>query len=53
MIFVLMNLIHEESFYTMLIKKGTPKVFRHCEIVENILRLHVRITMSLRNITKS
>ena len=35
------------------IKKGTPKVFRRCEIVENILRLHVRVTKSLWNITKS
>ena len=35
------------------IKKGTPKVFRRFEIVENILRLRVRITKSLGNITKS
>ena len=35
------------------IKKGTLKVFRHCEIVGNILRLCVRVTKSLRNITKS
>ena len=35
------------------IKKGTPKVFRHCEIVENIIRLRVRVTKSLWNITKS
>ena len=35
------------------IKKGTPKVFRRCEIVENILRLCVRVTKSLENITKS
>ena len=35
------------------IKKGMPKVFRRCEIVGNILRLRVRVTKSLRNITKS
>ena len=35
------------------IKKGTLKVFRRCEIVENILRLRVRVTKSLWNITKS
>ena len=35
------------------IKKGTLKVFRHCEIVGNILRLHVRVTKSLRNITNA
>ena len=34
------------------IKKGTPKVFRRCEIVGNILRLRVRVTKSLENITK-
>ena len=35
------------------IKKGTPKVFWCCEIVGNILRLRVRVTKSLGNITKS
>ena len=35
------------------IKKGTPRVFQCCEIVENILRLRVRVTKSLWNITKS
>ena len=35
------------------IKKGMPKVFWHCEIVGNILRLRVRVAKSLENITKS
>ena len=26
--------------------KGMPKVFRHCEIIRNILRLRVRVTKS-------